>query len=118
MIKLIVALFAASLFFIAIMNFAAASCFYLINTGFLIGTVNKFRDYAKYPVTIFNKGFRFLFTFIIPIAFIAYYPSLLLVRPAEVAVLTWISPIYGILFFYISYRFWMHGVSKYSGTGS
>ncbi len=118
LLELLIALCAASLFFIGIMNFAAASCFYLINTGFLIGTVSKFRDYAKYPVTIFNRGFRFLFTFIIPIAFIAYYPSLVLVRPDEVPILTWLSPVYGILFFYLSYKFWMHGVSKYSGTGS
>jgi len=117
-LELLVALAAASLFFIGIMNFAAAACFYLVNTGFLIGTVNKFRDYAKYPVTIFNKGFRFLFTFIIPIAFIAYYPSLLIVRPDEVPILTWIAPFFGILFFYLSYRFWMFGARKYSGTGT
>ncbi len=118
LIKLILALASASLFFIGMMNFAAASCFYLINTGFLINTVSKFRDYAKYPVTIFNRGFRFLFTFIIPIAFIAYYPSLSVVRPDSASVLTWITPVYGSLFFYASCKFWMHGAGKYTGTGS
>ncbi|MBR1929921.1 MAG: ABC-2 family transporter protein [Lachnospiraceae bacterium] len=118
LLELLVALASASLFFIGIMNFAAAVCFYLINTGFLIGTVSKFRDYAKYPVTIFNKGFRFLFTFIIPIAFIAYYPSLVIMRPTEIPLLTWLAPAFGVLFFYASYKFWMYGASKYSGTGS
>lgn len=118
LLELLIALASASLFFIAIMNFSAAASFYLINTGFLIGTMNKFRDYAKYPITIFSKGFRFLFTFIIPIAFIAYYPSLVIMRPDEIPILTWIAPLFGIFFFYMSYKFWMYGARKYTGTGS
>ena len=115
---LVVALFSASLFMIAIMNIAAATCFYLTNSGYVIGTMSKFRDYAKYPITIFSTFFRLIFTFIIPIAFIAYYPSLVVLRPEKVPILTWLSPLYGIFFFYISYKVWMLGASKYSGTGS
>ena len=118
LLELLVALMSASLFFIAIMNFSAAVSFFLVNTGFLIGTMNKFRDYAKYPITIFHGVFRFIFTFIIPIAFIAYYPSLVIMRPDEISVLTWIAPAFGIFFFYLSYKFWMFGVGKYSGTGT
>gem|GEM_PF-3585816 len=32
--------------------------------------------------------------------------------------LTYLTPVYGILFFYLSYKFWMRGAYKYSGTGS
>lgn len=117
-LELLIALLVASLFFIGIMNFTAAVSFFLVNTGFLIGTMSKFRDYAKYPVTIFSKGFRFVFTFIIPIAFIAYYPSLVIMRPNEIPVLTWLAPVFGIVFFYLSYKFWMLGARKYSGTGT
>ena len=113
---LIVALVAASLFMVAIMNIAAASCFFLTNSGYIMVTMNKFRDYAKYPVTIFPIFFRIIFTFIIPIAFIAYF--LVILRPQEIPFLTWFSPVYGIIFFYISYKIWMFGASKYSGTGS
>jgi ABC-2 type transport system permease protein len=115
---LIVALFAASLFMVAIMNIAAASCFFLTNSGYIMVTMNKFRDYAKYPVTIFPMFFRIIFTFIIPIAFIAYFPSLVILRPQVIPFLTWFSPVYGIIFFFISYKIWMWGASKYSGTGS
>ena len=114
----IVALVSASLFMVAIMNIAAASCFFLTNSGYVMVTMNKFRDYAKYPITIFSTFFRFIFTFIIPIAFIAYYPSLVVLRPENIPFLTWFSPVYGLIFFYLSYRFWMLGARKYSGTGS
>lgn len=117
-IKLIIGLFTASLFMIALMNAAAASCFWVVNSGYIMITANRFKDYAKYPVTIFNPVFKFLFTFIIPIAFIAYYPSLLFLRPNEIPLLTWLSPLIGIAFFFLSYFIWMKGARSYSGTGS
>lgn len=117
-LALIAAIITASLFMVGIMNFAAATCFYVINSGYIMITMNKFRDYAKYPVTIFSSVFKVIFTFVIPIAFIAFYPSQIFLRPDDIPILTWVAPFYGILFFYLSYRFWMRGAKKYSGTGS
>lgn len=78
----------------------------------------RFKDFAKYPASIFNSVFRFLFTFIIPIAFVAYYPSLVFVTPDRVPLLSWLSPAIGAVFFWLSYKFWMLGVRKYDFTGS
>lgn len=111
-------LIAASLFMIAIMNFAAATCFWIQNSGYVMVIMFRFKDFAKYPASIFNTVFRFIFTFIIPIAFIAYYPSLVVLRPDEVPLLSWLSPLIGLVFFYLSYKFWMLGARKYDGTGS
>ncbi len=118
LIKLFIAILSSSLFIIAIMNLAAASCFWLINSSYIMVTVNKFKDYGKYPVTIFNPIFQFLFTFIIPIAFIAYYPSLLFLHTNNIPALTWLAPVLGIAFFYFSYLVWMKGARSYNGTGS
>ncbi len=118
LIKLIVFLITASLIMIALQNMAAALCFWMQNSFFVLDFVYRFRDYAKYPVTIFSPVFRFIFTFIMPIAFIAYYPSLVILRPGEVPILSWLSPLMGCLFFFLSYKIWMYGAMKYSGTGS
>lgn len=111
-------LFAASLFMIAIMNFAAATCFWIQNSGYIMVIMFRFKDFAKYPASIFNSVFRIVFTFVIPIAFIAYYPSLVVLRPNSVPLLSWLSPVIGLIFFYLSYRFWLLGARKYDGTGS
>ena len=111
-------LFAASLFMIAIMNFAAATCFWIQNSGYVMVIMFRFKDFAKYPVSIFNTVFRIIFTFVIPIAFIAYYPALVILRPENLPLLSWLSPFIGLMFFYLSYRFWMLGAHKYDGTGS
>lgn len=117
-IETIIALITASLFMMALQNAAATSCFWIQNSFWLLDISLKMKDYAKYPVTIFNDVFKFIFTFILPVAFMAYYPSLAILRPDDVPLLTWLSPVIGILAFYASYKLWMKGASKYDGSGS
>ena len=118
LLKLIVYLITASLVMIALQNAAAATCFWIQNSFFVLDLVTRIKDYAKYPITIFGPVFRFVFTFVVPIAFIAYYPSLVILRPDEVPILSWLSPLIGVLFFWVSYKIWMRGALKYNGTGA
>lgn len=113
-----VGVISASLFMIALQNFSAAAGFWLIGSTSIMMLTVKFRDYARYPVTIFNKVFRLVFTFLIPIGFMAYYPSLFVLRPDEASALTYLTPVLGVVFFWLSYKFWMKGANQYSGTGS
>ncbi|MGN0155468.1 MAG: ABC transporter permease [Lachnospiraceae bacterium] len=114
----VAAVLSASLFVIAILNLAASACFWLVNSFFILSLSNQLRDFAKYPMTIFSPALRIAFTFIMPIAYMAYYPSLVFLRPGEVSWIVWITPVFGILFFYLSYKVWMKGATSYSGTGS
>lgn len=115
---LLVAVISASLFVIAILNLAASACFWLVNSFFVLQLSNQLRDFAKYPMSIFGPALRIAFTFIIPIGYMAYYPSLIFLRPDEVSWVVWITPAFGALFFYLSYKVWMKGAMNYSGTGS
>ncbi len=105
-------------FFIAIMNAAAATCFWILHSGYVMIVMFRFKDYAKYPVSIFDGIFKAVFTFVIPIAFIAYYPGLVILRPSSIPLLSKLAPVIGIFFFWLSYKFWMLGARKYEGTGS
>ncbi len=117
-LALIVMWAAASLIMAGIMNIAAATCFWINTSGYIMVTLFKFADYTKYPVDIFSKGFRILFSFIIPIAFVAYYPSLVVLRTDNIPILTLAAPVFSVVFFYISYKIWMLGARQYNGTGS
>jgi ABC-2 type transport system permease protein len=117
-LNLLLNLIAASLIMIGLLIIAGATIFWTINSIFLMEIAYKFRDYARYPITIFNGFLRFIFTFIIPMAFISYYPSLAFLRPGNVPLFTWLCPVIGALFFVLSYFIWMKGASEYSGTGS
>lgn len=120
-LKILLLLFyilSASLIMIAIMNIAAATCFWMTNSGYVMTTAFKLKDYAKYPVSIFSRVFRFIFTFIIPIGFISYYPSTMFVKASQLSVYTYLTPVVGIFFFILSYKIWMYGAKNYSGTGT
>ena len=118
LLKMTVFLITASLVMAAMQNAAAATCFWIQNSFYILDLVTRFKDYAKYPITIFSPVFRFIFTFFLPIAFIAYYPSLVVLRPGEVPLLSWLSPLIAVVFFRLSYKLWMRGAMKYNGTGS
>lgn len=115
LVKLLIGLVSASLFIIALMNIATAFCF---SKMYIVDIIYKFKDYARYPVTIFKGVFWVIFTFIIPVGFMAYYPSLGFLDGKNPEFLTYFTPIYGVVFFYLSYKLWMHKARKYSGTGS
>jgi len=119
-VLLLLNLTGASLFMIAMLNLSAATVFWTTGSGGIgiMELVVRFRDYSRYPITIFNGFLKFLFTFVIPMAFISYYPSLVFLRPGELPLLTLLCPLIGAAFFVLSCFVWMKGAKNYSGTGS
>lgn len=77
------------------------------------------RELSQYPLDIYKEGVKIFFTFIIPMAFINYYPFLFLIDKCDGnRFLYMISPLVTILFFIPCYTFWKIGVKHYKSTGS
>ncbi len=114
-----VAWFSAALTAMSIFIIAGSTGFWLLG-GSLPGLnlAIKIRDFSPYPTTVFTGVFRVLFTFLIPIGFVAFYPSQLFLRPGSAPLLAYLSPVVGIGFFLLAYFIWSKGVDAYAGTGS
>ena len=115
---LVVTLFSAALVIISIMIMAACSTFWVYNSYPVMDLAWRLREFSPYPMTIFDGFYKFLFTYIIPIGFVAYYPSQLFLNPEAAPVLIYFSPLVGGLLFMLAYWVWMKGVNGYTGTGS
>ena len=115
---LVMSVFSASLVIISIMGIAACSAFWIINSFSIISLAFKLREFSPYPMTIFDGFFRFVFTYLIPLGFVAFYPAQFFLRPNDVNILVYLSPLVGIGLFVLMYRVWVRGVNSYSGTGS
>ena len=115
---LIITLFSAALVQIAIIVAASCAAFWVVESYPVLGLAWKLREFAPYPMSIFDGAFRFTFTFLIPIGFVAFYPSQLFLRPEEVPWFVYLSPIIGIGLFSFAYWIWTKGVNSYTGTGS
>ena len=117
-VLLFITLFSAALVQISIVVLAACAAFWVLDSYPVLGLAWRMREFAPYPMSIFDGAFRFTFTYILPIGFIAFYPSQIFLRPEDVSYLTYFSPIIGIGLFALTYWVWTKGVNSYTGTGS
>jgi len=115
---LFVTLLSAALVVIAIMIIASCSTFWIYNSFPVMDLAWRLREYSPYPMTIFDGFFKVLFTYIIPIGFVAFYPSQIFLQPEMISPLVYFSPLVGIGFFALAYWVWTKGVNSYAGTGS
>ena len=77
---------------------------------------------AQYPLNIYAGWFRKVLTFGVPLACVAYYPVLaILKKPDPLGAPDWIlpfTPLAGFAFLALSFLAWRIGVARYASTGS
>lgn len=74
---------------------------------------------VQYPLSIYQKPLRYLFSYLVPLAAANYWPCAYLLGRDYVPVwVSWASPLLGVLSFLLSLRVWRFGVRHYRSTGS
>jgi ABC-2 type transport system permease protein len=74
---------------------------------------------GQYPMHIYKPWFKGFFTFIIPLACVAYYPVAIILKQEDLPFwLGMITPLAGIAFLYLACQLWNFGVCRYQSTGS
>ena len=115
---LILMLVSAVIIFFGIFVVAASYCFISIQgLEFRNLLTDGGRHLAQYPIGIFKKGFAFFFTFIIPYAFVNYYPLLYFLGKNNNVIYAF-TPIITIIYLVPSLFIFKLGMKKYSSTGS
>ena len=74
----------------------------------------------QYPIVVFGNWFQVFVTGILPVAFINYYPSVVLLGIDSDNTLWWyyLSPLVAIVMLIIAGCIWTVGVKRYVGTGN
>lgn len=75
------------------------------------------RQMAQYPISVFKKGFRYFFTFIIPYGLVNYYPLLYFIGRKD-NFLYALSPLLVFIYVIVSYLIFKLCLKKYTSTGS
>lgn len=77
------------------------------------------RNFINYPISVFGGVIKFILTFIMPWAFINYYPALyILGKNNEQSSYYIFTPIIGLLMLFLSIRLTNKGISKYESVGN
>lgn len=116
-ITVIFMLISSILIFLGIFILAASYCFVTVKG---LEVRNVFTDggkhMAQYPIGIFKKGFKFIFTFIIPYGFVNYYPLLYILGKSNNKLFMF-SPLITVLYLIPCIIVFYKGIKKYSSTG-
>lgn len=102
-----------SIFFIISM----ISFWSLKSNGFneLIQNIEKL---IEYPVNIYGKAIRFILSFVIPFAFISYYPSLVFMQNLGWKSILTMSFIIAVILIIIDRIVWIKGMKVYQSSGA
>ncbi|HBN85913.1 MAG TPA: ABC transporter permease [Clostridiales bacterium] len=106
----------------AMMIFASIPAFWIVENNFVANLIFTVKDITDYPITIFSKGLQILVTLIIPYAFVNFFPAQFFLDKNDFSIFhpafQFLTPVIGVIMFYLAYKLWMFGISHYKSTGS
>lgn len=97
--------------------FTAISFFIDAPTG-ILPMIYNFQSYGRYPVTIYNRLLKAILTWILPFAFVGFYPAAYFLDPGQWGGMALLTPVVGVGFAAAGFLFWNFGIKRYRGAGS
>ncbi len=80
------------------------------------------RRFAGYPISFYPAIIQKMLIFIVPFAFVSYFPALYFLQKPEMKMFwngyLYFTPVVGIIMFGVVYVFWKIGVRNYSSSGN
>lgn len=114
----IVSILAGAIIYTSIKLFFASISFWIKISGPILQVAYEMADFAKYPTEIYSKAVRFIITWIIPFAFVAYLPAKYFLKADFSPSCIGIECIIAAVFAVISYTFFVHGTNVYESAGN
>ncbi len=116
-------LLAGAVLYASLFIASGATCFWTTESG---ETFNAFTyggvDMTQYPITVYRPWLRFVFVFIVPVGFVSYFPSAVILGkhdPLGFPVFSaYLAPVIAALFLSGVLCVWKLGMRRYESTGS
>jgi ABC-2 type transport system permease protein len=107
----------------SIFLFVAALSFWTTKTDNLLNVIfYNPRKFAGYPISIFPRWIQDILIFVLPFAFVNYFPVEFFLRKADMADFwsgfLYLTPAVAALLASISLLFWSKSIKRYTGTGN
>jgi len=97
--------------------FASLSFWVMDRTGFFT-PLFPISDFSRFPVTIYPLGIRLFLTWLVPFAFVAFYPATVILDRVEFLNMAGLAPLVALAFVLVASRFWKAGLARYESTGT
>lgn len=118
----VLSILGGALIFMSITIFSSALAFWTQDSNSFYSMAKKgTRQLLWYPLSIYSRGIQVFFVFILPVAFIGYFPSILVTGKTLVGFPGWLVylsfPV-GLLCVFLSVLVWQFGLKYYQSSGS
>ncbi|WNQ12139.1 ABC-2 family transporter protein [Paenibacillus aurantius] len=97
--------------------FTAISFYIDAPTG-ILPLIWNLQNYGRYPVTIYNRLLTALLTWVLPFAFVGFYPAAYFLDKTNWGAMALLTPAVGAGFAGAGLLFWNYGIRRYRGAGS
>jgi ABC-2 type transport system permease protein len=94
----------------------AALSFWVLGSASLASPLMSLMDFAQYPTDIYNRYIRFVLTFVIPLGFIAFYPSAGVLRTGYQHYIL-MAAVLAVVVGGGGYSLWQLGLKRYESAG-
>ena len=107
----------------AIFLFLATLNIYLLETNSLKELFYwNMRKFAGYPISIYSKWIQTIIIYIVPFAFVNYFPAQYLLRKEDMAgypaIYMYLTPVVGVVLYLAAYGFWRYSLRFYKSSGN
>ena len=107
----------------AVFLFLATLNIFLLETGSLKELLYyDTRKFAGYPISIFHKAIQCFMIYVVPMAFVNYFPAQFLLRKPDMAqfpeIFLYIPFAVGVGVYLLAYLFWRFGLRFYKSSGN
>ena len=107
----------------AIFLFLATLNIYLLETNSLKDLFYwNMRKFAGYPISIFHKAVQVIMIYVVPFAFVNYFPCQYLLRKGDMQqypeIFMYLTPVIGVGMFVVTYLFWKYSLRYYKSSGN
>lgn len=106
-----------SLIYTSIKLLTASISFWTMNSMQVMVTVYNISDFAKYPITIFPTLIQTIITYVVPFAFVSFYPAKVLLNQANGLSILAQSSIALLIMASCALWVWNTGLKGYESTG-
>lgn len=107
----------------AIFLFIATLNIYLLETNSLKELLYwNTRKFAGYPISIFHQAVQYGMIYVVPFAFVNYFPAQYFLRKSDMALYPeyylYLTPFVGVFMFFMAYGFWCYSLRHYTSSGN
>ncbi len=105
-----------SIIYICIMVIGSSTGFWLSDSLTALDFLDQIKSYGRYPLDIYGPLLKNIFTFILPIGFLGFYPTKFFIDGSSWILL--VTPSIAIALIFLSRYVWKGGIKRYVPSGS